>query len=116
MSFTAPMCSMHPGGLKDFEINSASKGSAILKKAWNVTAGFTLVGENTMATNAFKTDIKSATSTTSINDGTHLYVIQGASAKTEFFSNTASIKMGFINDARITAYKRQAFTLCSKYL
>ena len=55
-----------PGGLKDFEINSASKGSAILKKAWNVTAGFTLVGENTMATNAFKTDIKSATSTTSI--------------------------------------------------
>ena len=102
-----------PGGLKDFEINSASKGSAILKKAWNVTAGFTLVGENTMATNAFKTDIKSATSTTSINDGTHLYVIQGASAKTEFFSNTASIKMGFINDARITAYKRQAFTLCA---
>ena len=102
-----------PGGLKDFEINSASKGSAILKKAWNVTAGYTLVGENTMATNAFKTDIKSATSTTSINDGTHLYVIQGASAKTEFFSNTASIKMGFINDARITAYKRQAFTLCA---
>lgn len=98
------------GGLNDYGTSSTGSGNVVLTKVWNVTDDFTFVGENTMATKSLQTNIK-ATGTALIDNGTHLYVVQGKQAKTDIFSNESSIKMSFINDAKITAYEKNLFTL-----